>query len=227
MPHMTYTTLIGDKETEGSLRNWLNSATTPSAQIIHEAEQFIYQRLRVREMILEDTGTYGSVDSGVLTLPTAYRSPVLLQFTGVNRVFPKHKLLDFVSTQFGYDSAGVRITGTPQYWATNATQIVFEVFADKTFNYQLLYHGSLTALASSSNETNVLTERYPRLFRTILMGLGYEFHEDDKRAVQYLTKGEALIFATEVEKDLELMGADLAVQVPGTDYGHGYGSGYY
>ena len=227
MPHMTYTTLIGDKATEGSVRNWVNDALIPASQVIHEAEQFIYQRLRVREMIIEQTGTYGSSDSGVLTLDTAYRSPILLQFTGVNRVFPKHKLLDFVSTQFGYDSAGVRITGTPQYWATNATQIVFEVFADKTFNFQLLYHGSLAALASTSNETNFLTDRYPRLFRTILMGIAYEWQEDDKRAVQYLTKGEALIFETEVEKDLELTGADLAVQVPGTDYGHGYGSGYY
>lgn len=217
---MDYLTLIADKNTEGSIKNWVNHALIPSAQIVLEAEQWIYQRLRVRQMVHTATGTYGNSDSGVKELPSDYRAPIILHFTGVNRLFPKFVPdIGEVHKRFTYDGDGNRTTGTPRFWGTDATNIVFDIYAptDITYNYLLLYFRSLPPL-SSSNTTNFLTDRYPSLLRKALMSKAYEFQEDDKRAVVYEGKADKEIYNVEKEKDLEYLGSDMQVNVAGGEF---------
>lgn len=223
---MDYTTLIGDKAQEGSIKNWVNHALIPSSQVITEAEAWIYQKLRVRQMVQTATGTYTNGDAGVLTLPTRYRAPIYLELkdqANDGRTWPDFTPdLAAVHQSFGYDGSGNRTTGAPTKWGTNATQAVFDTYAPSgtTYDYTLLYYGALAALAASTNETNFLTDRYPRLFRTVLMAFAYEFQEDDRRAEKYLVKSEMLLREVEVEKDLEFMGANMQMNVPGGEFSY-------
>lgn len=219
---MDYDTLIADRETEGSIKNWVNYALIPSSQIVLEAEQWIYQRLRVRQMIHEATGTFENSDNGLISLPSDYRGPILLHFTGTNRLYPKFNPdIGDVRAHFSYDGSGNRVTGPPQMWAADDTNIVFDTYAPSgtTYNYELVYFRELTAL-SSSNLTNFLTTRYPGLFRKVCMMLAYEFQEDDKRAVVYENKAMREIFETEKEKDLEFMGVDMQANIPGGEFSY-------
>jgi hypothetical protein len=47
---MTYTSLVGDKNTSGSIARWVNYAKLDADQILQEAQSLIYSMLRVREM---------------------------------------------------------------------------------------------------------------------------------------------------------------------------------
>lgn len=220
-----YTTLVGDKDQQGSIKNWLNNSTIPSTTILVEAEQWIYQRLRIRQMVQSGTGTFSNSDNGVLTLSSVastYRAPIYFELKDQSddaRVFPTFTPdIAEVYRAFSYDGSGNRQTGAPSLWGTNATQIVFDTYAASgtTYDYTLLYYGSLTPLGPS-NTTNILTTRYPKLLRMVYMYLGYEFQEDDARANMYLQKAMSEIMEAEKEKDLEYMGADLRMGVPGME----------
>ena len=47
---MTYTSLIGDKNTAGSIARWVNYSKLDADQILQEAQALLYSMLRVREM---------------------------------------------------------------------------------------------------------------------------------------------------------------------------------
>jgi hypothetical protein len=47
---MTYTTLVGDKSTAGSIARWVNYSKLDADQILQEAQSLLYSMLRVREM---------------------------------------------------------------------------------------------------------------------------------------------------------------------------------
>jgi hypothetical protein len=47
---MSYTSLIGDKNTAGSIARWVNYAKLDADQILQEAQSLLYSMLRVREM---------------------------------------------------------------------------------------------------------------------------------------------------------------------------------
>lgn len=219
---VNYLDLIADRDTEGSIKYWVNHNLIPSAQIVAEAEQWIYQRLRVRQMLTTDTGTYGNSDNGTVALPSDYRAQNLLHFTGVNRLFPTFVPdIGEIHSKFVYDGDGNRTTGSPAFWGTDATDMVFDIFAstDITYNYTLLYYRNMPAL-SSTNLTNFLTDRYPALLRKTCMYKAYEFQEDDRRAVVYEAKAEKEIFETEKEKDLEYMGSNMQANIPGGEFTH-------
>jgi len=47
---MSYTSLVGDKNTAGSIARWVNYSKLDADQILQEAQSLIYSMLRVREM---------------------------------------------------------------------------------------------------------------------------------------------------------------------------------
>src|SRR3990167_7987443 len=55
---MNYTTLTAAKTTSGSLANWVNRGDLATSAILTEAEAWIYQRLRVREMTTDEAFTF-------------------------------------------------------------------------------------------------------------------------------------------------------------------------
>jgi hypothetical protein len=51
MPYsMSYTSLVGDKNTAGSIARWVNYSKLDADQILQEAQSLIYSMLRIREM---------------------------------------------------------------------------------------------------------------------------------------------------------------------------------
>src|SRR5260370_38056571 len=47
---MSYTTLVGDKNTAGSIARWVNYSKLDADQILQEAQSLLYSMLRTREM---------------------------------------------------------------------------------------------------------------------------------------------------------------------------------
>ena len=48
---MDYTTLVSDNTTNGSIKYWINYSRIDAAGILTDAQAWIYQRLRVRDML--------------------------------------------------------------------------------------------------------------------------------------------------------------------------------
>ena len=72
---MTYTSLVGDKNTAGSIARWVNYSKLDADQILQEAQSLIYSMLRVREMRAHFNFTIGQGGDRV-ALPTGFLDPI-------------------------------------------------------------------------------------------------------------------------------------------------------
>ena len=76
MPYaMTYATLVGDKNTAGSIARWVNYSKLDADQILQEAQSLIYSMLRVREMRAHLNFSMGQGGDRV-ALPTGFLDPI-------------------------------------------------------------------------------------------------------------------------------------------------------
>ena len=208
-----YTEMIADVDTEGSIRNWVNDSRIPSTTILTEAEAWIYTKLRVRQMLVTQTGNL-LINTDTITLPTGYLAPYYLRFTGTTQSRPSYKLLDFVLDQFTYNGDGDRITGTPQYYATDESNIQFDVMAFQQFAFLFKHYAKGTALGPT-NLTNFLTDDYPRLLRMVCLHYAFEHLRNTKEKLYYLGVAQSMIADTLVDSDLELAGVDMAMDIGG------------
>jgi hypothetical protein len=72
---MTYTSLLADKGTPGSIMNWVGYSKIDVSTILDEAQSLIYAALRVREM--KTTWVFGlTAGSSKITLPDRFLEPV-------------------------------------------------------------------------------------------------------------------------------------------------------
>jgi hypothetical protein len=178
---ITYTVLTGSKTTEGSIKNWVNRSDIPGDNILLEAEAWIYERLRVREM---QARAEFQVDSGSNSeaLPADFIDPISWVPYGYTDPLPFYHE-DQLQEQ--RDSDGTLVSGTPSRWVIIGTTVYVDVSASANFTGQLHYFSRPDAL-SASNETNFLTTRYPSLLRHACMMKAYEHMKDDQRARAYL-----------------------------------------
>jgi hypothetical protein len=181
---LDYTTLIGAKTLDGSIRNWLNDSTLPATTILDMAESYIYRRLRVREMQKFATGST-VVGDATIALPTDYLTPLRFMFTGTEKTEIKHLEIGDVMMRLNYDWNGDLVPTKPQYFAAMGTTIQFDAPADQVYPYQLLYFAQPASL-SPSNATNFLTTRSPRLVMAACCMLASEFDKDDKEKQWWL-----------------------------------------
>lgn len=204
-----YLTLIGAKGDGGSIRQWINHDRIPSAIILTFAEQAIYQTLRVRQMLKTQTGTL-AVDDDTIALDASYRQRYLFMFTGTKKSRPSSELLDTVLNAFSYDTAGVRTNGKPNMYATDESNIQFEVRALEAYPWLFKYYGTLTAL-SESNATNFLTDRYPKLLTAACMMNAYEWTKNEREKQYWMRAFEQQVFLANREADQELAGIEINV----------------
>lgn len=207
-----YTALIADRDTDGSIKNWVNDSRIPSTTILTEAEAWIYTKLRVRQMLTTATGNL-LINTDTIALPTGYLAPFLFRFTGTTQSQPRYRLLDYVLEQWVYDGDGNRVTGTPQYYATDEANIQFEIMAYKQFAYLFKHYARGTALGAD-NLTNFLTDDYPYLLRAACLHRAYEHLKNTKQTQYWLAIAEAQIFEAHKDSDLELMGVEMEVEIP-------------
>ncbi len=207
-------TLTETKTVDGSIRNWVNNDTVPSTVVLSDGEKWIYQRLRVRQMLATFTGTMTTSES-IVALPTNYRGPKLLMFIGngtVGKSLPEKHTIDNVMARFEWDGDGNRTTGLPRVWAADGANLQFEKEADQARPFSFLHYAAGTALGAS-NDTNFLTEEYPRLLRSVVTAFSYEFLKNQKEKLYWLAIAAKEIEDANIESDLELSTADLQMFV--------------
>lgn len=208
----TYSVLTGLRTVEGSIKNWVNRSNTPSTTILTEAQALLYQELRTREMVQVATGTL-AIAADTISLTTVaprFRAPRLFMFTAngtAAKYKPKYRMLDEVLDAWEYDSTGARVSGSPEKWALEGDNIQFDKPTDIARPYRFTYYGALAPL-SVSNETNFLTERYPRLLRSACLAMVAEFDKDQTERNHWMAAAMDEISRANVQSDLELEGVE-------------------
>lgn len=178
---INYTTLTGVKTTAGSIANWVNRSDLPTDNILLEAEAWIYQNLRVREMVARDTAFQFDSAAQSEALPSGFLDPIAFTPHGYYEPLPfvhEDKLEEL------RDADGALESGTPSRWTIIGTTAYVDVSCSANFAGVLSYFKQPDAL-SGSNETNFLTTRYPSLLRMACMAHAYEHMKDTPRAREY------------------------------------------
>lgn len=177
---ISWTTLTGAKTVVGSIANWVNRSDLPTDNILLEAEAWIYQRLRIRNMMERVVFQF---DLGAQTepLPSDFLDPI--SFTPYRHTIPlvylhEEKLIE------QRDDANALISGEPTSWAIIGDTAYVDVECSEDFPGILLYY-KLPAALSVSNTTNFLTTRYPSLLRYACLARAYEHMKDAQSAQQY------------------------------------------
>lgn len=177
MPFYTHAILTGTKSTTGSIREWVNDSTIPAEAVLAEAQAWIYQSLRVREMIaINDSFQF---DSGASSeaLPNDFLDPVcFIPWSYGDELYYVHE--QALRRQF--DSSGNMVSGTPGQWSIIGTNAHVDVKCSADFAGQLIYYAQPDDL-SSGNPSNFLTNRYPTLLRRACLRFAYEFKKDAAR----------------------------------------------
>lgn len=183
---MTYSTLVAAKTTSGSLANFVNRSDLPTDIILTEAQSWIYQRMRVREM--ETRGTLSFATSGqTVSLPSGFLDPISFVPYGYSDPLPYVE-----QSQLGdaRDDDGNLFESTPSRWTIIGTTAYVDVQPLETFAGILNYFKQPDALAASTNETNFLTTRYPSLLRFTCMAVAYQHMKDSVRTQEYSAYAE-------------------------------------
>lgn len=173
---INYTTLTGVKTVSGSIANWVNRDDLPTTDILTEAELYIYQYLRVREMQSSNTIAI-SASANTANLPSDFLDPIRFRLYGYSTDLPyvaEHDLKD------NRDESGTLFSGSATQWAIRGTTLYVDVNV-ATATTGILWYFAQPAALSGSNETNFLTTRYPTLLRRACLKYAFEHMKDDER----------------------------------------------
>lgn len=200
---MDYAQLVADKSNRSSIKGWLNWDIAPSADILAEAEAFIYSQLRVREMKKLLQGVQIASGSKSYALPSDFIASISFrrigQYAGRIDIFDS----DHMESRNIIDANGDFISAVPM-----CCQIIedppvayFDCKALADIPLRLVYWRRLPAL-SVSNTTNFLTNRYPLLLRAACLAQGFAFKKEANLASENRQMAADLIFSANAEYDL-------------------------
>ena len=182
---INFTTLTGAKTVSGSIASWINWGLIPSEDILTEAQAWIYDRLRCREMRSVATVDV-ALNASSVALPADYIAPITfsdaLHFDGQGEPTPWVPA-DELNAQRIYDESNVLGDGYPQCWSDFDEAMQFDVRAQEALKGRLAYYKRPAALAATTNETNFLTIKYPTLLRRVCLAYAYE-HRKNRAAYQ-------------------------------------------
>jgi len=99
--------------------------------------------------------------------------------------------------------------GSPYWYAIYNERINFDQAFFQTTVCRLQYYQSLPLL-SSTNTTNFLTNRYPKLLRIACMASAAEFMKDDTEYQKLITRLQSAVEAVSMENDMQHRGMDLS-----------------
>lgn len=194
---MTFTTLTGAKTVEGSIKNWVVRTDTPSTTVLTEAEAWIYERLRVREMMTRETFTF-LINTSTLALPSGFLDPIGYRPWQWGDDLPYvHEAAYRPST----DSTGALTAGEPGHWTIIGTTAYVDVKCSAAFGGDLMYFKQPDAL-SVSNETNFLTDRYPTLLRRACLMFAWEHARNWERRKEELQLAEAALASVQASDEM-------------------------
>lgn len=203
---MNYTTLVADATTEGSIKYAINYSRIDSAGILEEAQAWIYQRLRVRQMMASANVSISSAAS-TASFPTGYLDPLQLSIPGyVSRI--RLKDVEWFRSHLGWDEDAVMPEGVPSYWCDFDTTINFDTKADQAYTAKMIYFKKPDAL-SGSNLTNWLTDRYPTLLRRVCLMFAAEARKEYEIMDRAEMRALQAIDEIRAESDLAMRGMEL------------------
>ena len=181
---MNYTTLIGAKTDEGSIKYFVRHTEVPSEYILLRAQEAIYAQLRVREMRKKSDSSISAAAS-TITIPTDCMFPLSLhrlrEYSGRIHIFDE----EHYESRTGTQSDGTLYEGTPTFCTFDATTFYLDVIADQIYYYRLWYIYRPANLGVS-NTTNFLTDRYSHILEAMCKHYAYAHREDDGNANKWL-----------------------------------------
>lgn len=186
---MTYSTLVADKPTAGSIKYATNYEKIDVEGVLLDAQAWIYDAMRVREMIAT-TNLAVAVGDSSIALPDGFLDPISVQdiTNGVSMVLKTEDRLEEIRT---YQS-GVLTSGTPAYLSITGTAFELDCRADAAMTIRLLYFRQPDFL-SASNETNFLTTRYPHVLRKTVEAFVFSSRNDDANYARCAQQATAMI----------------------------------
>lgn len=202
---MNYATLIGAKSVEGSIRNWINHASVPATAILVEAETEIYRRLRTREMRANVAVALAQGASSA-ALPVRYLDPIALH----------HRSGESLTYKTQRDINGLRVwdevtsnftRGWPGMFSVFDELLQFDCVADRAYPLVMSYWRQPAPLAGD-NQTNFLTDRYPRLLRVACLRAAAEFMESMDKFNSYDAQMTRMLAEIDIMDDMSLVGID-------------------
>lgn len=202
---MDYNTLIAAKTTPGSIKAWVRYTEIDPPLVLSDAQSYIYQRMRVREM---RAITSGSIILGAesLVMPTDFLDPVVLQIRYPQTVIKPINEKALLIERRTYDDVGL-IEGMPMHYALIGASGYFDYKSDALYTYDLIYFKSPLPLGPS-NQTNFLTDRYPVILRHACVGFAAMMEKDSDEAGLSLKLADALIDDAKAQDDLSRRGQE-------------------
>lgn len=199
---MDYATLVAPKSTAGSLQDRINYSSLPSAELVKNAQDEIFARLRVREMrkSLTITLAQGAFSA---PLPDDYLDPevILDQYSMEIKRIGDQRLL----ARRCYAN-GVLIQSIPCRFGVFDDLFQFDCAANAAMTLNGMYYAALYVDADTN--TSFLTTRYSNLFWAVLQKFAYGYRKDMDAAKMWAAEVESLFEQIEQSDDLSYRGLD-------------------
>lgn len=119
---MTYTSLVGDKTTAGSIARWVNYSKLDTLTIVDEAQALIWSLLRTREMMVDYSFSM-AVSQANVPLPARFLDPIGRIFGSSYNIDFAHKDANFIQRNRIYTELSGTL-GTDPFTTTSGSNIV-------------------------------------------------------------------------------------------------------
>ena len=213
----SYTVLTGTKATLGSIMNLVNDDRFSAVIVLNQAQQWIWERLRIREMLTEASGSL-STTLCTVALPTRFKAPYHFQVIGNasnlgNQGELIFKTLAQLRNMYVWDSAGNRVVSSPRFYSIDASFVQFDVKPDQAYPYNFEHYAELAVLAAGTNETNILTTKYLNLLYNVCAAKAYELLRRADERQYHLQLAAAEVIEANRDSDMSMETQDLRVEL--------------
>lgn len=213
----SYTVLTGSKATAGSIQNLVNDDRVSASIMLTLAQQWIWERLRIREMLTEAPGTLVTTATTV-ALPTRFKAPYQFSIIGSAANLGgqgelEYKTLAKLRNMYVWDSTGARVSSKPCYYSVDASFVQFDVKPNAAYPYNFLHYAELPVLVAGTNETNVLTTKYLSLLYNACAMKAYEHLRRREERADHLQMALGEIQEANRDSDMSMETQDLRVEL--------------
>ena len=194
-----YGVLVADKGYPGSLQTWLDHDSLPSTLLVAQAEQYLYRRLRLREMLAIHEGTIVEGEDKV-EAPPRYLEPRTVTLVGGTRRELRHQLPEHIERYRAYDEDGALVRGEPGRYYVDGSHMRFETAAERDYPFRMVFYQQPEPLGPG-NERNVLTEKGFRLLLCTAVAFAHEWLDDERERERWLGAAEREMQVMQAESD--------------------------
>jgi len=208
---MNYSSLVGDKNTAGSIARWVNYSKLDGDVVLAEAQAILYSLLRVREMVTRDVSLAMNIGDFSKPLPANFLDPIHL-CDASNNHYELRTPKDLLRRRVIDQTTQAPVQGQPLYWSVFDEALQFECSFSMAVGMQLMCYKSQPPL-SNGNQTNFLTNRYPHLLRKACVLQAWDFMRNETEYAKAKADLEEAIALVNAEADLVFRSASYDTQL--------------